>query len=1208
VHIVVVDNEYLIKKRRVIMGKIGSRCLLIVVGVGFLWFSSLCGAADNLVLNGDFEEKGPSVGGLARPNHWQGVVGKERKLSGEWATDQVHSSKYSVKLTEPDSFWIQHRIPLVHGKSYICTVNVMAKDAGVKYRFYVEAGPKAKWWAKYSPIQEAPTSWQKRTIEFTITQPLVTETKAYVILLLKTNGPIWFDDISIKEKGAPVVEAPVEVESTIGETLVKNGDLELDADNNSIPDNWIPPKEGCGSWATDNILSGKHSIKIKNNDVSKTPWWRQNKIPLVYGKTYICTINVMAKEPGVKYRFWVEAGSKAKWWSKYSPVKEAATSWQQDSIEFTVTQPLVTKEKAYIILVIVGKGTIWFDDVSIKEKGDESAAKKKRGLVLNAGFEEDTDRNNLPDYWQAPKGCGSLATDKVCDGNYSGKLENEDPAINPHWIQKGIPIEQGKSYRLTANVVSQEFGQEFRVYMEASPQEGGWWTSPTKWQQTFTDWQKRSLEFTVTKPTVKSAYIVLQMKGKGTIWFDNVTLTPIEKKKVELPPLEIELLQPSYRNTIYATQDLKTIRLKAKINLPDFKEGTIAASLKDGEETVAKQNIPFSPGKEAILELNITNLGFGKYSLVTQLSDKSRKVVATSISPLQKVGKSSAEVRVREDNVLMVNGKPFFPLSIGCGPYRWSYRIFYELLQAGFNTISAFGALPEDKEKRDSLMELADRYSMMVMSEGLATSYLRSKKEKSVTKAKELVGKDVSMVQGYNNFLGWWLDEPVWCGISNELTGALYNKVCDLDPYHVYWINHAPRNTIEELAACNVFCDITGSDIYPVPYPQNHSDLPNKTISVVGDETDKLIKTVEGKKPVLIVLQGFGWGPDHRYSKTPEELIDFSQGRRPNWEETRFMAYNAIIHGAKGIHYYGVFEYGAHVYKSSDQALWSDIRRIVKELSRLSPILIASPAKQKISVSPGNSSVEFITKECGEELYIIAANAKDEPTTVEFKNLRGVKKIRVLFEEDREVKVTGGMFKDDFKNYEVHIYTTAKELPEPLHVLKPLVSPQAQKIFGNWEPKANWIWYPGLEKTEYIDIYLRKGFDLLKKPDKAWLIIAVDDSYWLYINGKFVEKGGGHSIAKAYKVSEFLRKGNNVIAVKAHNGITYAGVYIECGIQCGGKNVTVLSDSSWSVSTKEEAGWKTGNFKATGWKKVVELGKPPLAEPWRMPYLQLAQE
>ena len=86
-----------------------------------------------------------------------------------------------------------------------------------------------------------------------------------------------------------------------------------------------------------------------------------------------------------------------------------------------------------------------------------------------------------------------------------------------------------------------------------------------------------------------------------------------------------------------------------------------------------------------------------------------------------------------------------------------------------------------------------------------------------------------------------------------------------------------------------------GVDIYPITYPPgNHSDLPNKQISLVADWT-KIIKQAAGAKPVWMTLQ-IAWAG----TATPGKTLRF-----PTFPQQRYMAYAAIINGARGINFQG---------------------------------------------------------------------------------------------------------------------------------------------------------------------------------------------------------------------------------------------------------------------------------------------------------------
>ena len=158
-----------------------------------------------------------------------------------------------------------------------------------------------------------------------------------------------------------------------------------------------------------------------------------------------------------------------------------------------------------------------------------------------------------------------------------------------------------------------------------------------------------------------------------------------------------------------------------------------------------------------------------------------------------------------------------------------------------------------------------------------------------------------------------------------------YKELKRLDPVHPVWMNHAPRNQISQMAKFNLAADIVGCDIYPAPaYRGGHSDLPDRSLGSVGAYTDRMQAAAPGK-PVWMVLQGFGWAD---LQDNPSEK-EQERGRRPDFEESRFMAFDAIVHGARGILYWGTR------YVERDSTLWIDLLRLVKELSGLQEVLSA---------------------------------------------------------------------------------------------------------------------------------------------------------------------------------------------------------------------------------------------------------------------------
>lgn len=194
--------------------------------------------------------------------------------------------------------------------------------------------------------------------------------------------------------------------------------------------------------------------------------------------------------------------------------------------------------------------------------------------------------------------------------------------------------------------------------------------------------------------------------------------------------------------------------------------------------------------------------------------------------------------------------------------------------------------------------------------------------------------------------------EPPRPGYGLADAAARADKMCAgmLDGYaalkaisgHPVWMNHAPRNQIAQLAAFNRAADIVGCDIYPVPTNEKvgHSDLSNRRMSCVGDYTLRMGQAAPGK-PVWMVLQGFGWG-DIQPDKSEAERQEL---RRPTPSETRFMAYDAIVRGTRGILYWG-----SHAVEK-DAPFYKELLEFIAELRDLQPVLAAPDATLKITTS-----------------------------------------------------------------------------------------------------------------------------------------------------------------------------------------------------------------------------------------------------------------
>jgi hypothetical protein len=157
--------------------------------------------------------------------------------------------------------------------------------------------------------------------------------------------------------------------------------------------------------------------------------------------------------------------------------------------------------------------------------------------------------------------------------------------------------------------------------------------------------------------------------------------------------------------------------------------------------------------------------------------------------------------------------------------------------------------------------------------------------------------------------------------------------------------------------------------------------------------------------------------------------------RMPTFPESRFMTYDAIINGARGVNYFG----GANrlSLNERDEKLgynWTFWERTLKPLlteinakGPLAEALVAPNSKLPLKVMMGEG-IELCAREVGQDVYVIAAS-KDPRKTQEIQ-LTGLPgsagEGSVLFEEPRKVTAKGGTLKDWFAPWDVHVYKFSK--------------------------------------------------------------------------------------------------------------------------------------------------------------------------------------
>jgi len=378
---------------------------------------------------------------------------------------------------------------------------------------------------------------------------------------------------------------------------------------------------------------------------------------------------------------------------------------------------------------------------------------------------------------------------------------------------------------------------------------------------------------------------------------------------------------------------------------------------------------------------------------------------------------------------LLVGGKRVFPLGLSDPPPVNSKApngkpAWAEIASAGAN----FGrdytvwTVPDAAEQ---LLELGERLEA-AREHGLqmwvALAGINNLSRKS------LLNKVVNTIKGHPG-LGVWkgADEPAHGHVPAAGLVAVRNHLKTLDPDHPIAIIEAPRApaprpgapdkplTIASIRPYAAACDIHGVDIYPISKPPGrHAGGPpvNTDISVVGDMT-RIVARATARKGIWTTLQ-IAWSgvlpPKH-------PLV------MPTFPQARFMAYDAITAGARGL-----FFFGGHLPQAMNAqdkrrgwnwSYWNrSLRPLLRELSDGPHTAALTAPLAAHAVTANAADIAVSTRQDDDALYVIAVRRSPSAHgKVRFSGLpAGIRKGTVLAHPGgnpaRPVTVARGAFTD----------------------------------------------------------------------------------------------------------------------------------------------------------------------------------------------------
>ncbi len=226
-----------------------------------------------------------------------------------------------------------------------------------------------------------------------------------------------------------------------------------------------------------------------------------------------------------------------------------------------------------------------------------------------------------------------------------------------------------------------------------------------------------------------------------------------------------------------------------------------------------------------------------------------------------------------------------------------------------------------------------------------------------------------------------------------------------------FWINEAADSDLKYVREYVDDIDVTGSDYYAVR--NSGTDLP-----AVGRLVDRWQENGRGK-PVWMVLQAFSW-----HTLKPERSRLY-----PTFAQSRFMAYDALVHGARGLFYWGSSEIDEDAFRKSLYALTA-------ELSALEPFLVATPrAEARVhlidEVADGTGrGVRLAFRQHDDQFLLILVNEDSQRHLgVDVRGLEALAGRRLdLLYGSESVRVAHGGFATRLQGFETKVFATDARL------------------------------------------------------------------------------------------------------------------------------------------------------------------------------------
>ena len=375
----------------------------------------------------------------------------------------------------------------------------------------------------------------------------------------------------------------------------------------------------------------------------------------------------------------------------------------------------------------------------------------------------------------------------------------------------------------------------------------------------------------------------------------------------------------------------------------------------------------------------------GKARLTAAIIDHGKEIASESCS-VSRLKKNTGSMIWIENNVLIKNGKPWYPRSIYARGYLGG-RAFAARYNADRLGESRFRIRSLAPEKLIRGIEAREAY-------------------KDVKPCPELLAKIRKIVEktrASSEYDFYYIcDEPEYRNISPVYLKHIYDLVSELDPYH-------------PLLSCTTAGDkyLDAADIFaPHPYLNPVVSDGKRILAVPVDRVRNYLQNITRFKRQDKVVGFTGQFFSYKFSNI---LADY-----PTWEELESSSWSAIVHGSR-------FQFPYAYHDLGDRPRIYEAYRYFNQSIQALESLLLSNRKYPVKAADPENMIDTLLVEDGKAALLIAVNLKNGPLKTVISAERLTKYSSMLeFRGSGSRTIADGKLELALKPYECVILTSKK--------------------------------------------------------------------------------------------------------------------------------------------------------------------------------------